>query len=282
MRNRKGFTLIELLVVIAIIAVLAAILFPIFARAKAAAQQATCTQNLAQIGKSLRMYASDNDDTLPTNRNSTNVLAVQCQLADPLPPYAVKTANYVEGLAPYLEKLEDARGRETIWRCPGASNATFPAVAPAQLRDAATVTYVLSFYLAEQTEGRIDDAVNTLLMRETDRKHNALLRPYPTSLTAALNAANNPPVNCFPPQDGQGANYAFPGQTTPATLVKLAPVRHSEGSMVMFVDGHVSYRANSMLTFAAQLDNARPVGVATNRWFIGSAPDSPTRVWISL
>lgn len=62
---KRGFTLIELLVVIAIIAILAAILFPTFARAKAAAKQASCLSNLHQIGLAMDMYTSDYDDLYP-------------------------------------------------------------------------------------------------------------------------------------------------------------------------------------------------------------------------
>jgi prepilin-type N-terminal cleavage/methylation domain-containing protein len=63
---RAGFTLIELLVVIAIIAVLAAILFPVFARAREAARKTTCTSNLRQQGQSLTMYLQDYDEVFPT------------------------------------------------------------------------------------------------------------------------------------------------------------------------------------------------------------------------
>ncbi|HEY3396717.1 MAG TPA: prepilin-type N-terminal cleavage/methylation domain-containing protein [Armatimonadota bacterium] len=63
---RKGFTLIELLVVIAIIAILAAILFPVFARARAKAQQSNCLSNAKQLGLGFQMYASDYDDHFPT------------------------------------------------------------------------------------------------------------------------------------------------------------------------------------------------------------------------
>jgi len=59
---RKGFTLIELLVVIAIIAILAAILFPVFARAREKARQASCLSNLKQIGLASVMYAQDYDE----------------------------------------------------------------------------------------------------------------------------------------------------------------------------------------------------------------------------
>lgn len=61
-RMRRAFTLIELLVVIAIIAILAAILFPVFAQAKAAAKKTADLSNMSQIGKSIVMYAGDNDD----------------------------------------------------------------------------------------------------------------------------------------------------------------------------------------------------------------------------
>jgi prepilin-type N-terminal cleavage/methylation domain-containing protein/prepilin-type processing-associated H-X9-DG protein len=62
--KRRGFTLIELLVVIAIIAILAAILFPVFAQAREKARQATCLSNLKQIGLAMMMYAQDYDEVL--------------------------------------------------------------------------------------------------------------------------------------------------------------------------------------------------------------------------
>ena len=61
----NGFTLIELLVVIAIIAILAAILFPVFGRAKEAAKKTACLSNARQIGMAVKMYTGDHDDTMP-------------------------------------------------------------------------------------------------------------------------------------------------------------------------------------------------------------------------
>jgi prepilin-type N-terminal cleavage/methylation domain-containing protein len=57
--HKRGFTLIELLVVIAIIAILAAVLFPVFAQARAKARQTSCLSNMRQLGTSMRMYAQD-------------------------------------------------------------------------------------------------------------------------------------------------------------------------------------------------------------------------------
>lgn len=65
MRRSKGFTLIELLVVIAIIAILAAILFPVFAQARAKARAISCMSNLKQIGTASMMYIQDYDETFP-------------------------------------------------------------------------------------------------------------------------------------------------------------------------------------------------------------------------
>ena len=64
-RRQKGFTLIELLVVIAIIAILAAILFPVFAKAREKARQAACASNLKQIGLGFLQYNQDNDEQFP-------------------------------------------------------------------------------------------------------------------------------------------------------------------------------------------------------------------------
>jgi prepilin-type N-terminal cleavage/methylation domain-containing protein/prepilin-type processing-associated H-X9-DG protein len=66
-RFRPGFTLIELLVVIAIIAILAAILFPVFAQAREKARQATCLSNVKQLGLAHQMYWQDYDETLVTS-----------------------------------------------------------------------------------------------------------------------------------------------------------------------------------------------------------------------
>lgn len=99
--SRKGFTLIELLVVIAIIAILAAILFPVFAQAKAAAKRISALSGVKQIGTGLQLYAADYDDTF---------------VPGTLQQGTAFQFTYFEGaLHPYIKS-------EDIWRDPVANH----------------------------------------------------------------------------------------------------------------------------------------------------------------
>jgi prepilin-type N-terminal cleavage/methylation domain-containing protein/prepilin-type processing-associated H-X9-DG protein len=82
--QRRGFTLIELLVVIAIIAILAAILFPVFAQARDKARSINCLSNTKQLGSALMQYCQDYDETNVPNGTGTN----NPQWIDLLQPYA--------------------------------------------------------------------------------------------------------------------------------------------------------------------------------------------------
>jgi prepilin-type N-terminal cleavage/methylation domain-containing protein/prepilin-type processing-associated H-X9-DG protein len=111
-QSKNGFTLIELLVVIAIIAILAAILFPVFAAAREQARKSMCLSNCKQLGTAMQMYAQDYDDMLPgwDNPGSTP-LANQWGWAIVVPlldayvkstkvwtcPSGLNTSNYLEG-----------------------------------------------------------------------------------------------------------------------------------------------------------------------------------------
>jgi prepilin-type N-terminal cleavage/methylation domain-containing protein/prepilin-type processing-associated H-X9-DG protein len=90
---RKGFTLIELLVVIAIIAILAAILFPVFAKAREKARQASCLSNNKQFALAIMMYSQDYDETFPPSTNLTGIGGMT--LADSVMPY-VKNAQIMK------------------------------------------------------------------------------------------------------------------------------------------------------------------------------------------
>lgn len=71
--RRHGFTLIELLVVIAIIAILAAILFPVFAKAREKARQSSCLSNLKQINVAILSYVQDFDEMFPISAQYTDI-----------------------------------------------------------------------------------------------------------------------------------------------------------------------------------------------------------------
>jgi len=85
--TREGFTLIELLVVIAIIAILAAILFPVFARAREAARKTVCASNLRQLGMASHMYAQDFDEKLPCDYYACNSSTTHIRLVQQIQPY---------------------------------------------------------------------------------------------------------------------------------------------------------------------------------------------------
>lgn len=87
MKLRKGFTLIELLVVIAIIAILAAILFPVFAKAREKARQSTCASNIKQMSTAMLQYVQDYDETF-TCRDANGYWEQQLQ------PYLKSTQVY--------------------------------------------------------------------------------------------------------------------------------------------------------------------------------------------
>ena len=124
----RGFTLIELLVVIAIIAILAAILFPVFSRAREKARQTSCLSNLKQLGTATQMYADDYDETYPLSAYFNGVNSV----------------NFFHELDPYIRN-------EQIYQCPSEPDALdalalpFPNPAPG----ARYVSYIFNWSVFE-------------------------------------------------------------------------------------------------------------------------------------
>ena len=112
--RRSGFTLIELLVVIAIIAILAAILFPVFAQAREKARQTTCLSNLKQLGLAAVMYAADYDQANFWFRGRPNTTVLNAS-GIAVPPSAMGANNYNEAMKnvfqPYIKNAQ-------IFYCP--------------------------------------------------------------------------------------------------------------------------------------------------------------------
>lgn len=112
---RKGFTLIELLVVIAIIAILAAILFPVFAQARMKAKTAACLSNTKQLGLGLSMYADDYDGGFPR----TVILAVADR---PATPSSVPISGITDAIT-WADKLSPYVKSKTMFACPSRPKA---------------------------------------------------------------------------------------------------------------------------------------------------------------
>jgi prepilin-type N-terminal cleavage/methylation domain-containing protein len=145
-RRTRGFTLIELLVVIAIIAILASILFPVFARARESARKVACVSNMKQLGTALFMYYSDYDAMLPSSVlmtnpppttltwNPTNFVGFASLRGQLPPPSDAAWSSWPMLLYPHM------KNRDIIW-CPSDPSRTEDADKPVSYYYKAAIDY---------------------------------------------------------------------------------------------------------------------------------------------
>jgi prepilin-type N-terminal cleavage/methylation domain-containing protein/prepilin-type processing-associated H-X9-DG protein len=149
MTNRKGFTLIELLVVIAIIAILAAILFPVFARARAESYKTACQSNLKNFALAFQMYVQDWDALpLPMDGGQSQV-GVWMDSADT----SGVTSPQIGAIWPYVQSRLTPTDNMCVWSCPAAPHLPQSATNPGY---SVGDSYAMNEYLRKAFQGEIN------------------------------------------------------------------------------------------------------------------------------
>lgn len=236
-RKSLGFTLIELLVVIAIIAILAAILFPVFAKARDSARTIQCTSNMRQLGTGLMMYAQDYDETMPSwpfplNTNPQFAEWDFCIWANALQPY---TKNY------------------GVFQCPNAPKSAAYLRGPAGSQ--VPVTLAFNEYVMNQGFGW-----NSL----------AALSQAPSGVASVSILSDS----LFPGiyQDWDDGNTQVPGKAPGFGLYRMycangvansgqqCTARHTgNGAVVVFADGHAKFQQGGRIQGGNSTPTEHPV-----------------------
>lgn len=248
-RYRRGFTLIELLVVIAIIAILAAILFPVFAQAREKARQTTCLSNQKQIGLGVLMYAQDYDEMFPLGSYLLGTMTAAVSWQDLCEPYikagASATGANVVG-----------RANATLWICPsiGTAAQNLPmAAGDPQPFALSGVANVGSFY------SRAFSYMNNSNLMPTNHRSAPTLGWFPMGVQGLPSVES--PAQRVLVCEGMGyvGNTGGDDWTTQCTNIETgfpsiagrligrpdnycgARYRHSGGSVYTFADGHAKW-----------------------------------------
>lgn len=248
MKQRNAFTLIELLVVIAIIAILAAILFPVFAQARAKARQTACLSNQKQVALATMMYVQDYDETYPVNNFA-----------------------YGTGVAPFLSSwmihLDPYQKNLQVLECPERRVQTTTNIVVGTGAGART------FRLPDRSLG----ANEWIVGRVGHTAHTAGTALQPVAQAALNRAAETPLVSdCVYLLFNEPRRIAVAGwsgatwwqyPTTVAAVSDASNGRHNGGSNLIWADGHVSWK------------NQRAVGLvvrtAPNWWNTFGLPVDP-------
>ncbi|HEX8553059.1 MAG TPA: DUF1559 domain-containing protein [Abditibacteriaceae bacterium] len=229
--KRRAFTLIELLVVIAIIAILAAILFPVFARARENARRASCQSNLKQVALSLRQYTQDYDERFPgwyTNNDGGTPFGYQ--MSNAVGPNTDK--GWTELIQPYMKSKQ-------ILQCPSEPSPPAPdtsngwALTP-------TVYGYSDYFLNANVGGRRVGIANE--------------QPTDGGINESQLAASSLTI-----LNGDGFAFASEHQMSSWPYNSLDPGqfrRHLSGNNFSFCDGHVKwYRPEKITTSLTSAGN---------------------------
>lgn len=238
-----GFTLIELLVVIAIIAILAAILFPVFARARENARRTSCMSNLKQIGTATMMYLQDYDETYPVEYWSANGPG----------SYRLPDGRTFRGYAPWPLQLYPYIKSTQVFVCPSTSLPAFAQGTEWPYTDNGSDPYVNEWGAPLPMSYGINSWIS---YGERAIKLAEINLPAETYWVADINV--NFPIGFDGTEDGgirgpnnfnrlryskgcAGIDYPNGKVTIPATTDPSTCARHMEGNVIVFADGHAKW-----------------------------------------
>lgn len=219
---KRAFTLIELLVVIAIIAILAAILFPVFARARSNARRASCMSNMKQLGLGLMQYTQDYDETLPGNHVAQGGFNQPLGWMQPIEAGNVYTyRNWARDIMPYVKSQQVYICPETKPRSTdGPPGGTTEVPAPG-----GNTNYLMNGVVESAPLARINTPADLVFLHEV-RNFNRVAQVRPFRI-----AGSNPP---------QASSFQH------AYYDRL----HFDGANLLFCDGHVKWQRREMMRFA--------------------------------
>ena len=220
--SRRGFTLIELLVVIAIIALLAAILFPVFARARENARKSSCANNLKQIGVGFAQYTQDYDESFPYDYYAANGGA--SSNSDTVNGLALSPFAWTMRIMPYIKNKQ-------VYQCPSSTpsgtNRTTAPITPA--------SDLLSYWGAGALFGRPGTFISTNIAD--------LKEPSSTPhLYDDLDSSRRDTRVFRPSYDSGSSTY-----TVKASFYLSRKAVHLDSLNVLYADGHVKAQKQKFL-----------------------------------
>jgi prepilin-type N-terminal cleavage/methylation domain-containing protein/prepilin-type processing-associated H-X9-DG protein len=216
--GRRGFTLIELLVVIAIIAILASILFPVFARARENARRSSCASNLKQFGLAFMQYTQDYDESYPGYYIPTN---------EPAPG----GPNWEPGVWYWPQILYPYHKSNQIFVCPSGVGAMSNAPVGGHYGSNLLITTNVAAGVASLKQSALSGPAGTYLAADWG---NIIMHPA---------YGPGPDYNNFY-LPGSGKLAGMPGSPNISSVYKsdYQNGRHLEGINIVFADGHVKWQ----------------------------------------